>query len=93
MKEMTSLERVRAVLNGELPDRVPVIPQGFMFCAANIGTKIGLINRDPKQMATLLKRALADTLRQFHGMKTKDLLAARHEKLLSYGKFKEIAVD
>ena len=46
MKEMTSLERVRAVLNGELPDRVPVIPQGFMFCAANIGTKIGLINRE-----------------------------------------------
>jgi acetyl-CoA carboxylase carboxyl transferase subunit alpha len=40
-------------------------------------------------MATLLKRALADSLRQFHGMKTKDLLEARHEKLMSYGKFKE----
>ncbi|MCE5188570.1 MAG: uroporphyrinogen decarboxylase family protein [Eubacteriales bacterium] len=51
MNEMTSLQRVRAVLNGETPDRVPVIPQGFMFCAANIGTKIGRINRDPKKMA------------------------------------------
>ncbi|MEG2030938.1 MAG: acetyl-CoA carboxylase carboxyltransferase subunit alpha [Janthinobacterium sp.] len=54
-----------------------------------INEPLGGAHRDPKQMATLLKRALADTLRQFHGMKTKDLLAARHEKLLSYGKFKE----
>ena len=51
MEEMTSLERVRAVLNGEMPDRVPVIPQGFMFCAANCGMHIGQINRDPKKMA------------------------------------------
>jgi acetyl-CoA carboxylase carboxyl transferase subunit alpha len=34
--------------------------------------------------------ALADSLRQVQGMKTKELLAARHEKLMSYGKFKEI---
>ena len=54
-----------------------------------INEPLGGAHRDPKQMATLLKRALADTLRQFHGMKTKDLLQARHEKLLSYGKFKE----
>lgn len=51
MKEMTSLERVRAVLNGEIPDRVPVIPQNFMFCAADCGTQIGRINRNPKRMA------------------------------------------
>ena len=51
---------------------------------------LGGAHRDPKQMASLLKRALADTLRQFHGVKTKDLLAARHEKLMSYGKFKEV---
>jgi acetyl-CoA carboxylase carboxyl transferase subunit alpha len=30
-------------------------------------------------------------LRQFQGVKTKDLLAARHEKLMSYGKYKELA--
>jgi acetyl-CoA carboxylase carboxyl transferase subunit alpha len=51
---------------------------------------LGGAHRDPKQMAVLLKRALADTLRQLQGMKTKDLLAARHEKIMSYGKFKEI---
>jgi acetyl-CoA carboxylase carboxyl transferase subunit alpha len=40
-------------------------------------------------MAGLLKRALADSLRQLQGMKVKDLLEARHQKLMSYGKFKE----
>ncbi len=56
-----------------------------------VNEPLGGAHRDPKQMAVLLKRALADSLRQFQGMKTKDLLAARHEKLMSYGKFKEIS--
>lgn len=56
-----------------------------------INEPLGGAHRDPKQMAALVKRALADTVRQFQGMKTKDLLVARHEKLMSYGKFKEIA--
>ena len=51
MKEMTSLERVQAVLRGEIPDRVPVIPQGFMFSAKTAGYDIGQINRDPAKMA------------------------------------------
>lgn len=55
-----------------------------------INEPLGGAHRDPKQMAAMLKRALADTLRQFQGVKTKDLIAARHEKLMSYGKFKEI---
>ena len=55
-----------------------------------INEPLGGAHRDPKQMAAMLKRALADTLRQFQGMKTKDLLAARHEKLMGYGKFKEL---
>lgn len=55
-----------------------------------INEPLGGAHRDPKQMAVLLKRALADSLRQVQGMKTKELLAARHEKLMSYGKFKEI---
>ncbi len=55
-----------------------------------VNEPLGGAHRDPKQMAVLLKRALADTLRQFEGMKTKDLLAARHEKLMAYGKFKEL---
>ena len=55
-----------------------------------VNEPLGGAHRDPKQMAVLLKRALADTLRQFQGVKTKDLLSARHEKLMSYGKFKEL---
>jgi acetyl-CoA carboxylase carboxyl transferase subunit alpha len=56
-----------------------------------VNEPLGGAHRDPKQMAVLLKRALADSLRQVQGLKTKELLAARHEKLMSYGKFKEIA--
>ncbi|MGV8894168.1 MAG: acetyl-CoA carboxylase carboxyltransferase subunit alpha [Burkholderiaceae bacterium] len=56
-----------------------------------INEPLGGAHRDPKQMASLLKRALADNLRLFQGVKTKDLIAARHEKLMSYGKFKEIS--
>ena len=56
-----------------------------------VNEPLGGAHRDPKQMAILLKRALADSLRQFQGMKTKELLATRHEKLMSYGKFKEIS--
>ena len=51
MKEMTSLERVQAVLHGEMPDRIPVIPQSFLVCARTIGSHIGQINRNPAKMA------------------------------------------
>ena len=54
---------------------------------------LGGAHRDPKQMAALLKRALADSLRQFQGMKTSDLLAARHTRLLGYGRFKKTTAD
>jgi len=55
-----------------------------------INEPLGGAHRDPKQMAALLKRALADTLRQVQGTKIDDLLAARHEKIMSYGQYKEI---
>jgi acetyl-CoA carboxylase carboxyl transferase subunit alpha len=58
-----------------------------------VSEPLGGAHRDPKQMAALLKRALGDSLRQFHGMKTKELLAARHTRLLGYGKFKETTPD
>jgi acetyl-CoA carboxylase carboxyl transferase subunit alpha len=48
---------------------------------------LGGAHRDPQQMAVTLKRALADALRQFGNVKVKELLATRHERLLSYGKF------
>lgn len=51
MREMTSLERVLAVMNGKTPDRVPVVPQCFMFSAASIGKHIGEINRNPAKLA------------------------------------------
>ncbi len=56
-----------------------------------VNEPLGGAHRDPKLMATMLKRALADSLRQVQGLKTKELLAERHEKLMSYGKFKEIS--
>ena len=58
-----------------------------------VAEPLGGAHRDPKQMASMLKRALADTLRQFQGMKTKDLLVARHERLLAYGKFKSTTAE
>ncbi len=51
---------------------------------------VGGAHRDPKQMAVMLKRALADTLRQFQGVSTKDLLAERMQKILAYGQYKDI---
>ena len=51
MVEMTSLQRVQAVMAGQTPDRVPVIPQGFMFSAKTAGYDIGAINRSPAKMA------------------------------------------
>src|ERR1700712_3067508 len=51
-----------------------------------VNEPLGGAHRDPKQMAAMLKRGLADTLRQFTGMSVKELQAARHEKLMSYGK-------
>jgi acetyl-CoA carboxylase carboxyl transferase subunit alpha len=58
-----------------------------------VSEPVGGAHRDPKQMATMLKRALADSLRQFQGIKVKELLAARHARLMGYGKFKETSAD
>ena len=54
-----------------------------------INEPMGGAHRAPKEMAALLKRALADSLRQFQGVKTQDLLDARMQKILSYGQFKD----
>src|SRR5215470_11700886 len=58
-----------------------------------VSEPLGGAHRDPKQMSALLKRALGDSLRQFQGVKVKDLLAARHARLMGYGKFKETSAD
>lgn len=51
MKEMNSLERCMAALKFEIPDRVPVVPQAFMFACKTAGYKIGQINKNGKLMA------------------------------------------
>ncbi|TAK89432.1 MAG: acetyl-CoA carboxylase carboxyltransferase subunit alpha [Burkholderiaceae bacterium] len=58
-----------------------------------INEPLGGAHRDRKQMAQMLKRALADALRQFNDVKPKQLVEARLERLLSYGKFKETGAD
>lgn len=58
-----------------------------------VSEPLGGAHRDPKQMAALLKRALGDSLRQFQGVKTRDLLAARHARLMGYGKFRETTAE
>jgi len=57
-----------------------------------INEPLGGAHRDPKGMAAMLKRVLAESLRQFQGMSVKELQARRHERLMSYGKFKETGV-
>ncbi|VVD91289.1 acetyl-CoA carboxylase carboxyltransferase subunit alpha [Pandoraea terrigena] len=54
-----------------------------------INEPLGGAQRDPLGMAGMLKRALADSLRQFQGSSHKELLERRFERLMSYGKFKE----
>jgi acetyl-CoA carboxylase carboxyl transferase subunit alpha len=50
----------------------------------------GGAHRDPDAMMALMKKALADSWRQLRDKSLDELLAARFDKLLSYGKFKEI---
>ncbi len=51
MKTMTSLERCMAVLNGQAPDMLPVIPQSFMFAVETAGLKISQVNKCGRKMA------------------------------------------
>lgn len=51
MKQMTSLERCMAVLNGQVPDTLPVVPQSFMFAVETAGMKIGDVSKNGKRMA------------------------------------------
>jgi len=52
-----------------------------------VSEPVGGAHRDPKQMASNLKRALGDALRQVSDLKTKDLLERRYERLQAYGRF------
>ena len=51
---------------------------------------LGGAHRDPQHMAQLLRRAISDALRQLQTLDLKTLLRQRHERIMAYGKFKEI---
>ena len=57
-----------------------------------VNEPVGGAHRDHRLMATTLKRVLADALRQFDTLSPEDLLAQRMDKLMSYGRFRELAV-
>jgi acetyl-CoA carboxylase carboxyl transferase subunit alpha len=50
----------------------------------------GGAHRDVDAMMQLMKKALSDTWRQLRDKSLDELLAARFEKLMSYGKFREV---
>ena len=52
-----------------------------------VSEPVGGAHRDHKQMASNLKRALSDALRQVSDLKPKELLDRRYERLQAYGRF------
>ena len=57
-----------------------------------VAEPLGGAHRDHVQMATMLKRALTEALRQVNDLKTPELLDRRYERLQSYGRFNESKV-
>ena len=58
-----------------------------------VSEPVGGAHRDPTQMAQLLRRALGDALRQFQDVKPAELVRQRHDRIMAYGKFKEIGEE
>ena len=56
-----------------------------------VSEPVGGAHRDPAAIMVTLKKALAEAVRQLQEQSIGALLEAREEKILSYGKFKEIA--
>ena len=52
-----------------------------------VNEPVGGAHRDPRHMASQLKRALVDALRQVADLKPKDLLQRRYERLQAYGRY------
>ena len=55
-----------------------------------VAEPLGGAHRDPDAMMQLMKKALADSWRQLRDKPLDELLAARFERLVGYGKFKEV---
>jgi len=58
-----------------------------------VNEPVGGAHRDPKGAAAALKKALVESLRQIDDMGTDKLLQRRHERLLSYGSYKELSLE
>lgn len=54
-----------------------------------VNEPVGGAHRDPKHMATMLRRALGDAWRQISDLKPRELLERRYERLMSYGRFND----
>ena len=57
-----------------------------------VGEPLGGAHRDPRAMAASLKKALQDALRQVSDLSPAELIERRFERLMGYGKFKELRV-
>lgn len=57
-----------------------------------VNEPVGGAHRDHRAMAVSLKRALQDSLRQLTDLPTEALVEKRYERLMSYGKYKELAL-
>lgn len=55
-----------------------------------VSEPLGGAHRDPRAAAQSLKKALQDAMRQLQGLSVEDLVERRYERLMSYGKYKEI---
>ena len=49
--KMNALERCMAVLHQQPFDRIPVVPQSFMYAVESAGMKIGDVNKSGRKMA------------------------------------------
>jgi acetyl-CoA carboxylase carboxyl transferase subunit alpha len=54
-----------------------------------VNEPVGGAHRNTKQMASQLKRALTDALRQVSDLDTKALLERRYERLQAYGRYND----
>jgi acetyl-CoA carboxylase carboxyl transferase subunit alpha len=54
-----------------------------------VNEPVGGAQRDQKQMAAFLKRALSDALRQVSDLPVRELLERRYQRLQSYGRFSD----
>lgn len=52
-----------------------------------VSEPVGGAHRDPRHMASQLKRALVDALRQVSDLKPKELLQRRYDRLQAYGRY------